>query len=239
MVFCFVMDWINLSLSGTLLFRLSLLAVYLCLLSNRIQAFSGTDKQPSVINHPFFCSEASERLLHTHRLFEVWALSLHTSTTRVKFNGHVVNSGANFFTLHKAKWKPICQPVIQHIAIVFFLFIMKSLSVSLCPCVQEERVSGLISKFLQWTWTPCWHIHSTWATADSFEYNLHNCTSSSSVKPPTPCCSQENHMRKCRHIYASGKQTLNAPFLHLPCVRHDGLPASQIWPPTTTTHMLQ
>lgn len=44
MCFCFLIDWINLSLSGTLLFRHSSKVVYLHMLSNRIQAFSGQDK---------------------------------------------------------------------------------------------------------------------------------------------------------------------------------------------------
>lgn len=44
MCLCFLMDWINLCFSGTVLFRHSGTVVYLCLLSNRIQAFSGPDK---------------------------------------------------------------------------------------------------------------------------------------------------------------------------------------------------
>lgn len=41
---CFLMDWINLCFSGTVLFRHLGKVVYLRLLSNRIQAFSGADK---------------------------------------------------------------------------------------------------------------------------------------------------------------------------------------------------
>lgn len=71
-----------------------------------------------------------------------------------------------------------------------------------CSCVETEMVSCLISKVSQRMWTPCWHIHSTWATADSFECNLHNYTSSSPAKhmPQTPCCSERSSNRRKRHI---------------------------------------
>lgn len=102
--------------------------------------------------------------------------------------------------------KIIFQPATQYTPEYFL-----NPSVSLSPCVKRETVSCLISKFSQWMWSPCWHIHSTWAIADSFECNLHNYTSSSPVEhmPQTPCCSQQNSMRRNSHINACGKKTLN------------------------------
>ena len=71
--------------------------------------------------------------------------------------------------------------------------------------------------------TPCWHIHSTWASADSFEYNLHNYTSCSPVKhmPQTPCCSQQNSTRRSSHINARGKKTLNVEAASSICIVWD------------------
>lgn len=69
---CILMDWINLCFSGTVLFRHSGTVVYLHLLSNRFQAFSGARQITSVINHSFLCSRALERLLHGQ---DVWSRS--------------------------------------------------------------------------------------------------------------------------------------------------------------------
>lgn len=108
-----------------------------------------------------------------------------------------------------------------HRAIIFFFF--SFFKIPLCPCAVREMVSCLISKVSQWMWTPCWHIHSTWAIADSFEYNLHNYTSSSPVKhmPQTPCCSQHNSMNRNSHINACGKKTLNIEAASSICIVWD------------------
>lgn len=176
---------------------------------------------------------ASERLRCRQAVWSWGTFITHMSTTCTKFNGPVVNSRGwiSYASTSKMKVyfskKIIFQPAIQYTPYTIYtepLFISFSFSkIPLCPCAVREMVSCLISEVSQWLWTPCWHIHSTWAIADSFEYNLHNYTSSSPVKhmPQTPCCSQHNSMNRNSHINACGKKTLNIEAASSICIVWD------------------
>lgn len=69
----------------------------------------------------------------------------------------------------------------------------------------REKRSCLISKVSRWMWTPCWHVHSTWAITDRSEYNLHNYSSSS----PMQLMLQTLHSVQNSHDNAPGKEMLN------------------------------
>lgn len=96
------------------------------------------------------------------RMFEVEALSLHTSTTCTKFNGPVESSGGACFFFYTSSGrkkrkayfsKKIMLKLETQSTPQYYFY--KSHSVSLGTCVEGETVSCLISKFSQRMWTPC------------------------------------------------------------------------------------
>lgn len=143
------------------------------------------------MNHLCLCSGgASQRMWYK---LAVWseALSLHTCQQHTQC---LTVQGWILYT-QSGKMKAYFSPQTNYFPAgsTMYTTIFLSQSVSLCPRVEGKKVSFLISKVSLWMWTPCWHIHSTWAIADSSECNLHNYTSSRPVKhkPQTPCCSQQ------------------------------------------------
>lgn len=129
----------------------------------------------SLINHPLSYSMSSERLLCRQAPWSFTAFITNVS----KFNGPGLNSWVNFYTSTRKAFFHLKKILLYHKhQTILLLFSYKSHF----PHVFREKQSCLISKVSHWMWTPCWHIHSTWAIMDPSEYNLHNYSSSSPMQ---------------------------------------------------------
>lgn len=120
----------------------------------------------SVINHPLSYSMSSEGLPFRQALWSFTAFITHVS----KFNGPGLNSWVNFYTSTRKTFFHMKKILLYHKHHTILLFSYKSHF----PHIFREKGSCLINKVSHWMWTPCWHVHSTWAIPDPSEYNLHN-----------------------------------------------------------------